>query len=114
MTRRLEERCRRKQATTLAARASRSRSPRPDSRFPFLSGTSSSVVSTRPLRRLIRQRNPGKQGAEHAAIHSRVLVVVAEYVLVQVGLQVFRPPGVVRSTNTAFHQRADAFNGIGV
>src|SRR5260221_9557576 len=94
--------------------ATRRSAPRPDSKSRSLHAVPSSVASTKPLRRArLRLRSAVKERLEHPAPGS-LAVVVAEHVLVHVGLQVLRGYAVVHAANSAPQERPETFNRVRV
>src|SRR6266581_1747784 len=113
MARRLEARCRSAMASARSSsRVSPASAPRKASISPSPRAATYSTYSTRLLGSGLRSLpNPRKEGVEHPATSS-VAVVVAEHVLVQVGLQVLRRDPVVDPADPALHQRPEPLDGL--
>src|SRR6266508_4572888 len=104
--RRLEGRCRR---TTSSATHS---APRPDTRSRSRSAVKSWTCSKGLQGNGSRLRDPRKESVEHPATTSDAPVVVAEHVLVQVGLQMLGRDAVVDAADSTLHQRPEAFDRL--
>src|SRR6059036_3888281 len=91
----------------LHARASRRSARAPAWKYLYPTAMSSLTASTRPLLRARpRLRSARKESLEHPAPRS-VTVVVAEHVLVHVGLQVLRRDSVVHAADSAPQERPE-------
>src|SRR3990170_988967 len=92
-----------------SARTSRASARKPGWRSPFPSGKSSSARWARRLRRSLRSLpHAGEQSGKHLPSPA----VVAESVLVQVGLEPSARYAVVDPANPVLHHRPEALNGV--